>query len=392
MAKRKAVFDKRGIIPGESLWKDVDGLTDEELNIKLSVALNFYANNIDKKDIKKDLFVFLKEQKKLNRKEQAIVRANADEITFSAYKVARIANLGFPLNSGVGKSILSFIDEQTKRAIALGTPSDDNDTTKPAKPTLTPLERIEINVGETILTELEIMLDTWMEDTSKKGEPIDLANLVKTVGIPLQGYRYIHTWLDQYISEIHDALNGTDEYAVESYSHLRKPVLRSWNKSLLKMKDAVESLEGKQKEIKRKTRKKRVKKPANAFVARQRLKKKVDKVKYLVEFPELGLKSIGPESIIGAQVLYIYNTKMKKFGCVKAMNRDGLDLKGTSVTNFDEKVSFNVRLRKPEEFLKEFANSSTLKQVENIIDKVKTKRTHQTGRLNEHVIILKTFK
>lgn len=379
----KTIFDKRGLIPGENLWKGKD---ESALESSLGSALNFYSEIATKKDIKNDLFLYLKENKLVTNQNLKSIKQNYDLIPFTTYKLARMLNLGFPQDSKTGIRMKESILEEIKLGIKSETcENDEKESTK-----ISPLQRIESSVGESILSQLENMLDTWMDDSSSP-TPIELGNIVRTTGIPLQGYRYIYAWLDSYIKEFELALNG-EEYAKESYSYMKKSELKAWLKSFLKMKSDLEKLEDKQKEVKKKEKKVRVKKPKNQFQIRKQIRKKVEKIKYLEKDDELNLTSISPEKIIGANHLFVYNTKYKNLGYITAMSRDGLDLKGMSVTNFNDKLSFNIKLRKPNEFFARFDEKITLRKIENDIEKLTTKKSKMAGRLGENILILKAFK
>lgn len=380
----KTIFDKRGLIPGENVWKGKD---ESALESSLSSALNFYSEITIKKDIKNDLFLYLKENKLVTGQNLKLIKQNYDLIPFTTYKLARMLNLGFPQDSKTGIRMKESILETVK--VGVKSETDDNNEKESTK--ISPLQRIESSVGESILTQLENMLDVWMEDSSNLPAPIELSNIVRTTGIPLQGYRYIYAWLDSFIKEFELALDG-EEYAKESYSHMKKGELRAWLKSFLKMKSDLEKLEDKQKEVKKKERKARVKKPKNQFQIRKQIRKKVEKIKYLEKDDELNLTSISPEKIIGSNHLFVYNTKYKNLGYITAMNRDGLDLKGMSVTNFNDKLSFNIKLRKPNEFFARFDEKITLRKIENDIEKLTTKKSKMNGRLGENILILKVFK
>jgi hypothetical protein len=380
----KTVFDKTGLIPGEVMWKDAD---ENKLESILSSSLNFYSEITTKKDIKNDLFLYLKQNKLVKPVELKSIKQNYDVIPFTTYKLSRMLNLEFPAKSETGIRMKKSILEDIVPALDNVVKETEDEPIK-----ISPLQRIETNVGESIITQLEDMLDDWMKDMSKPPEPLQLSNIVRTTGIPIQGYRFIYSWLDKFIDELQLVLDG-DEYAKESYSHMKKGDVRAWHKALLKMKTDLEKLEGKQKEVKKKERKTRVKKPQNQFQIRKQIRKKVERIKYLEKDEELNLTSISPEKIIGSNHLFIYNTKYKTLGYMTAESRSGLDLKGMSVVNFNDKLSFSIKLRKPNEFFSRFnGENTTLRKIENDIEKLTTKKIKMAGRLGENILILKVFK
>jgi hypothetical protein len=118
----------------------------------------------------------------------------------------------------------------------------------------------------------------------------------------------------------------------------------------------------------------------------------VKKVKFKLTDDKLGITSVPPAQLVGAQGAVIYNAKTRKIGYYIAMNSSGLAVKGTSITNFTEK-SFQKTLRKPPEQIKEFKEQNTKNRFETWFNKnVKTTETMLNGRLNQDIIIIKVFK
>jgi len=117
----------------------------------------------------------------------------------------------------------------------------------------------------------------------------------------------------------------------------------------------------------------------------------VKRVKFKVGDDKLGITSVPPAQLIGAQGAVVYNTKLRKLGIYIAKTAAGLGVKGTSITEFTEK-SFQKTLRKPEVQIKEFKDQNTQKRIETWFGKIKATETVMNGRLNEEIIILKVFK
>ena len=140
----------------------------------------------------------------------------------------------------------------------------------------------------------------------------------------------------------------------------------------------------------RKPRKKKEKTPEQ-LVAKMQFKKNDEKA---------NLESIDPAEIIYAEQVWVYNTKTRKLGHYiakvldpRGMNRPGTGLmvKGTSIKGFDEENSIQKTLRKPEQQLKEFANSGPKKVIE-VFDAIKTMGIKLNGRVNSEVILLRAVR
>jgi len=69
----------------------------------------------------------------------------------------------------------------------------------------------------------------------------------------------------------------------------------------------------------------------------------------------------------------------------------GLNVKGTSITEFTEK-SVQKTLRKPVEQLKDFKLQNTQRRVESWLGAIKATDTILNGRMNADIMILKVFK
>ena len=72
------------------------------------------------------------------------------------------------------------------------------------------------------------------------------------------------------------------------------------------------------------------------------------------------------------------------------MQRDGsgLTVKGTSILGFDENLSIQKTLRKPEDQIKEFKDSGKVK-LRKFLDDIKTTDTKLNGRCNPETVLLK---
>ena len=121
------------------------------------------------------------------------------------------------------------------------------------------------------------------------------------------------------------------------------------------------------------------------------------KLKYLKVDEKYKLASIDPAQIIGANELWVFNIKTRKLGKYvasnidpKGMQRDGsgLTVKGTSILGFDENLSIQKTLRKPEDQIKEFKDSGKVK-LRKFLDDIKTTDTKLNGRCNPETVLLK---
>ena len=119
--------------------------------------------------------------------------------------------------------------------------------------------------------------------------------------------------------------------------------------------------------------------------------KLVAKLKFKATDDKLGVTSVPPATIVGAQACIVYNTKTRKIGYYNALNSSGLTVKGTTIGNYTDK-STQKTLRKPEVQLRDFKEQNTQKRVETWFKNIKATEIALNGRINADTMILKVFK
>jgi hypothetical protein len=116
--------------------------------------------------------------------------------------------------------------------------------------------------------------------------------------------------------------------------------------------------------------------------------KKLKNFKYQKENNDYKIASINPEKIIGAQELWTFNTKYKIVTVFRAIDRGGLQVKGTSIINYDEKTSISKGTgRKPEIVLDKIQNSGKI-VLRKLMEELKADKALQ-ARINENTVLMK---
>lgn len=168
------------------------------------------------------------------------------------------------------------------------------------------------------------------------------------------------------------------EQLIEGYRHITKPQAQAYLQALENLMTSCNLLI----DTSKATRKPRVKKAPSK-------EKLISKVKYKINDDKFKIASINPIEIIGAEELWVFNTKTRKLGkYVAAEDTKVISLKGTTIIGYDEVKSIQKTLRKPEETLKEFKESGKVK-LRKFLDEIKTTDTKLNGRINEDIILLK---
>ena len=110
----------------------------------------------------------------------------------------------------------------------------------------------------------------------------------------------VEAYITKLKGEIEEAYGNKCEQAVEFYSFMSRSLQRRLVRSLNDMEKEAQSYTGNLKAAK---------KPRMRKVKTIDPVKVVKRLKFLKEFPELHLKSVVPETIVGRTALYMYNTK-----------------------------------------------------------------------------------
>lgn len=114
----------------------------------------------------------------------------------------------------------------------------------------------------------------------------------------------------------------------------------------------------------------------------------VSKVNYLKEDKIYGFSSIEPSKIIGVSQLWVFNVKLRKVGVYFAQDAGGLSIKGSTILNFDDKLSVAKTVRKPKETVTEILKSGKA-AIKTAFGKINSKQNLLTGRINSDTILLR---
>ena len=205
-----------------------------------------------------------------------------------------------------------------------------------------------------------------------------MLNLLKGKEVKAAHARIIKGFYERDLAELEELASGNaDEQLREGYSHRTKKQVKNLIVFYQEIMSACDML-AQEAKVNRKPRKTKVV-PKDKIVA---------KLKFLKTNEPLKLVSINPTDIIGASELWIFNTKTRKLGKYVANEFNTLNVKGTTITNFNEFTSVQKTIRKPEEKLKEFKAAGKV-QLRKFLDDINATDTKLNGRINEETILLK---
>lgn len=230
------------------------------------------------------------------------------------------------------------------------------------------------------IAEIEGVIDDKYRGVWQDVEEYSVYNELKKIDAPAVTAKAIVDYYTPIRDEFDELITKKTPELVEGYSHLKPKQKKEYFKLLSNIVDDAE----KYLLSKKATRKTRAKKPKSTD-------QQVAKIKYLKDSNEYKLTSIDPTQIIGSDTLYMFNTKTRQLICLQTNDASGFRVSGTTIQNYDEKLSYRKMVRKPDEFLTDFMKATKAKsQVQ--LKQLTTKPAEVNGRINEHMILLKAYK
>ena len=385
--KNSRKFEKNGRVAAvddkytgeEPEW--VDGMTKDECKRKFGSALNFYNYYLNRDDYIPIIQEYMV-RNHYDAKDISAIKHMPKTIgsIITTGKLARMYNRGMPdwnkdykeqLKNGI-HSVLSVCHEMKRRKKSEAKKDD-----RPKKPNVH--EIVKEKVRTKVLCELEEMLDDWTENTKPQVKKFPIAMVLRGENIPVSATGDVKAWLTKQRNEYKEAFDKTCPQMVEGYSYLGKPALRNRIKALDELLNELVLY----KSSKAAARKPRVKKPQSAI-------KQVQRLKYLTEHKDYAIQSCDPTRIIGATKLFVFNVKYRRLTTFYANGPSGFTVKGTTIKDFNEDLSYAITLRKPEDYLPTIA-AKTEKQIEKALKLIKTKRKSANGRINQDTILIRAL-
>lgn len=227
--------------------------------------------------------------------------------------------------------------------------------------------------------ELEGMFDDFISDGAKMSADYKPISLIRGMNVSPNMIDTISTIWKSRLDEFNEVIEGSDELLVEGYSNFTKVQMRQ----LVKFAEQVIADCDSYRQIKKVERKPRAKKA----VSPQKL---AAKFKYLKEFPELNLKSLTADKLVGSSEAWLYDTaKRKLIHIVADAHLGSFTIKGGSVIGFDTVQTLQKTLRKPETQLKELMTASK-PNARKLFKDIKATEVKFSGRGNDNLIILKS--
>jgi hypothetical protein len=370
MARRPALIAKKTKKPrvtrNEAYLVNLKYLGDEPVFTKpltegeYGRALNWYNYMCDNNDAREYIETYLKSNNRITELKK-FKRVPDNGVNTTSAWIARMLTKGYL----IPQTSKSFFEEKLKHSLSK---AEEKEETKLELPKISIQDRIRERTQD-IIGDIEELIDS--------GEEFSLYDWLKGKEIPATYCSAIIAHYNPWLADMIEAHEGKDEQLKEAYRYLTKKQLKQRIEFFDKLLDDVERYGS----VTKKTRAPR--KPRTVSV-----EKKLKSFKYQKEDNTFKIASVNPEKIIGAQELWTFNTKYKTLTVFRALDRGGLQVKGTSIINYDEKNSFTKRTgRKPEEYVKKVLDGGKI-VLRKIMDELKNDAA-LAYRINENTILLK---
>ena len=364
-------------------WDNVDTMSEDEFSRHFRISMDWYRLESSGKELKPKVITWMAANE--FTKEQIAIFKKTKDWRCNLTTGSLVANLlkGMPdsrAGFNEGRSTSKWVKDSINKILEEGKNDieEEEDTAKPLIPVVTIQDRLRETAGK-MSEEIDYALDEFTTNPeSFDPKAIKVLNLLKAKEAKAAHARIIKGFYTKSYEELQEAAEGNCEQLKEAYGHLSKPQLKKIIAFYHEIISACDML-GQEAKVNRKPRAKKT----------QPKEKIVSKLKYAKTNEQLKLVSINPTEIIGVKELWVYNIKSRKIGKYVANEYLELGVKGTSITGFNENLSVQKTLRKPEEQLKEFKAAGKV-QLRKFLDDIRAVDIKLNGRINEDIILLRT--
>ena len=336
-------------------------------------ALNWYTENKNEKDARKYLIAHLGSQIPAAQKSAAESFNNSYNISDGWF--ARCLDRGCIAPEVSVAGFKDRLNEFLERVSAFAATRD----VKAAKTVdvISLQERIQ-SKSDYFIMELEGAFDEYFFNKKK---PIDVYKWLNDNDVkPVHAGKiaeYFRARASEFVKIMEDSRK--DDYVAESYPRSKKEmvVAATFFANIAKDADRIGSNMLSQ-------RKPRKTKSVTA-------EKRVAGLKYKAEDSDFKLSSVNPTGIIGANQLWVFNTKTRKLATYIARDEAGLMVKGSCIENFNTTESIAKTVRKPQEILPKVLDGGKI-VLRKLMGDINSKASNLNGRINKDTILLRVSK
>ena len=365
-------------------WDNVESMDAEQFQRHWHNAMTYYRLEFSNKDLKPAVIKWMASVGCAKEDIAAFKKTKDNRCNTTMGAIASCLLRGMPAiraDFNQGRDTAAWLRKEIVDVIEQGKDDIDDSAVVEVKPTVVQpsiQERVK-EAAYRMTEEIEEAIEGFQNDPENfDPKAFKMLNLLKGKEVKAAHARIIKNFYSKDLAELEELASGKgDEQLKEAYSHRTKKQIRNLIAFYQEIMMACDMLaqEAKVNRAPRKTK----------AVSKDKL---VAKLKFMKSNEPLKLVSINPVDIIGCGELWVFNTKTRKLGKYIASEFNTLNVKGTTITNFDEFKSVQKTIRKPEEKLKEFKAAGKV-QLRKFLDEINATDTKMNGRINEDTILLK---
>ena len=418
-APRAAPRLKRGGKLAEPKWDDLEKMTGAKIHAHRRFVHSWYYENFKPAELYSFVAEWMIKEEYSKEEVKAVKAAPNSALSITAAIVARMDMMGAPRlakpeadhwlslpgTMGELKCSIDFLKESVAKYIEAGKDKvaekeeEEKEKVNVYVPSIQ--ERIRDQAVEQS-EDIDIWLEGWIEDpNSFDPKGFDFKRHFGSKGVTQAHARKLKSFYEDTLADYDDlermptkgqlakmSEHDADmwEQLKEGYAHVKKADIKKLRTAISELMVALDFIIDQAKA----TRKPRKAKPRSAD-------KVISKLKFLKIDEKYKLASINPIDVVGANELWVFNVKTRKLGRYIASSIDpkglgregtGLSVKGTTIIGFDEKLSVQKTLRKPDEQLKEFKGAGKV-ALRKFLEDINTTDTKLNGRCNLDTVLLK---
>ena len=385
VTKKQVIAHRTRAVKDHSpVWDGCETMTADQFLRHWHDAMNYYRLEFSGKDLKPAVLKWMTSVGCDSKDIAAFKKTKDNRVNVTMGAIASCLLRGMPAvraDFNSGRDTAAWLRSVIVETIEAGKNDKDDTEVVEVKPVgVQPSIQDRVREAAYKMTEeIEDAIDGFQTDPENfDPKAFKMLNLLKGKEVKAAHARIIKGFYSRDLAELEELASGKgDEQLREAYSHRSKKQIKNLIAFYQEIMMACDMLaqEAKVNRAPRKTK----------AVPKEKL---IAKLKFKKTDEPLKLVSINPVDIIGASELWIFNIKTRKLGKYVATEFNTLNVKGTTITNFDEFKSIQKTIRKPEEKLKEFKAAGKV-QLRKFLDDINATDTKMNGRINEETILLK---
>ena len=371
---RKKKTSHSRVNPNGPVWAAIDPSLGSYKKSK-AYALSWMANSFTTKDLKDATIKYSRVHRKKEMKK--FHYSSINQIYFvSVGKYCHAMNHG----ASFAQETIDWLNNKWTELEEIGASvAKESIIETVKKPVVSIQERIRDQISDYI-AEIEEQVDIFSEGGYKSEFDMYkwlLANNVKSQQASAIGEYYV-PWRDELV----EIKTSKDDDLIEGYSNMKPAQVKKFVAFLDDIINDAMTWSNNQKKTK-KPKKKR--------------ERSVDQIlkhfKFKESDPAFKVQSVNASQIIGASELWVLHTGfVKKIGVYRAIDRGGLQINRSSITNFDTTTSIEKRIGKsPEDVIKKVVDGGKI-SLRKLTSTLRAKDEEPNGRINNNTILLRVIK